>query len=537
MKHNYNIKKLFAISALSLLAHSNVFAQGNTVYQELDINNLRTRFYSGGSMFWDPIAQQNYYEVPKASGKSTIFAGGLWIGGYDQSGNLHVAAETYRQSGAVDYWSGPLDTTNATAANPTTWDLVWKVTRAEIANHAANWNQSGYVTPASILDWPGNAPSGSGYAPVLAPFVDLNNNQIYEPMQGEFPYIKGDQALYFIYNDNYAAHTETNCNAMRIEVHGMAYSFDRPSDPALNNAVFVNYQIGNRSNINYDSVYVGLWTDFDLGNASDDYAGTDVANDMYYAYNGDPDDEGANGYGLAIPAQGVVFLNQQLSKSMMYENNFTATGNPSTCDDYYQMLSGKWLDGTPWTYGGNGYNTGSTDYTNYMYPDSTDPAHPGQSWTEATAVIVPGDVRMLGSVYYAQLPAGGYINLEAAYMFAQASPGGPLTSVQLLQQYAGFARLAYNQGVLSVNDFASNSASDLIIAPNPVSTYAEIKFDNSKSESFVLTLFDVQGKKVFEQNNISGSKAFITKNNLSAGVYQIQLTSATKNYIGKVIIQ
>ncbi|MBK9781978.1 MAG: hypothetical protein IPP55_18365 [Anaerolineales bacterium] len=51
------------------------------------------------------------YEVPVGSGKHSLFAGAIWIGGLEAgSNNLKVAAQTYRQSGS-DFWPGPIDRT------------------------------------------------------------------------------------------------------------------------------------------------------------------------------------------------------------------------------------------------------------------------------------------------------------------------------------------------------------------------------------------------------------------------------------------
>lgn len=529
------LRRKIMLTAAGLITSASCFAQYTGV-GELNINNIRTQLRSDGGMFWD--YSNNQFEAPIGSGKSTIYAGGVWIGGYDQLGQLHGAAQTYKQGGNEDFWPGPLDTVGASAANPALWDKVWKVSKAEIDTHILNWNQAGYVTPQSILDWPANAPSGTNYAKVLAPFVDINANQIYEPLIGEFPYIQGDQALYFIYNDNYGAHTETGCNAMRIEVHGMAYAFNSPSDPALNNTVFVRLEIGNRSNITYDSVYVGLWTDFDIGNYQDDYVGTDVGRNMYYGYNGDTDDGSCSTcYGLAPPAQGVIFLNQPLATTVYYDNvNLVPTGNPNVCDDYYQYLSGSWADGIRWTYGGNGYDPTSTNYCNYFFPDTTDPAYPSIQWTESSAGSIPTDRRMAGAAYYAQFPAGGSIVLDAAYTFAMANPSGPLTSVQLLQYYADQLRLAYNNGTLPVSNFQTDE-SQFIVSPNPVTNQSVITFNNPSANSFTFEMFDVSGKKVFELGNVKGNQLVLPKGNLKKGIYVAKLYSDKSMITQKICVQ
>jgi hypothetical protein len=40
----------------------------------------------------------------------------------------------------------------------------------------------------------------------LLPFADVNNNGIYDPSYGDYPNVLGDEALYLMYNDKFAAH-------------------------------------------------------------------------------------------------------------------------------------------------------------------------------------------------------------------------------------------------------------------------------------------------------------------------------------------
>src|SRR5690606_17793116 len=72
------------------------------------------------------------YEVPKGSRKHSLFAGSIWVGGYDPQGQLKVAAQTYRQDGN-DYWPGPLeDNDDVTATTCAEWDRFWKVNKSDI---------------------------------------------------------------------------------------------------------------------------------------------------------------------------------------------------------------------------------------------------------------------------------------------------------------------------------------------------------------------------------------------------------------------
>src|SRR5437660_1331362 len=74
----------------------------------IDINNISARLLVHGDMFWDPGVGSAACEFPKGSGKNINFTSALWMSGYDAAGQLHVAAQTYRQDGN-DYWPGPLD--------------------------------------------------------------------------------------------------------------------------------------------------------------------------------------------------------------------------------------------------------------------------------------------------------------------------------------------------------------------------------------------------------------------------------------------
>ena len=76
------------------------------------INNVRARLLTGGDVWWD--GSDGRYVVPKVpAGQpevSSIFAGGVWLGGIDPAGNLKLAAQEFgRSSGDADFWPGPLD--------------------------------------------------------------------------------------------------------------------------------------------------------------------------------------------------------------------------------------------------------------------------------------------------------------------------------------------------------------------------------------------------------------------------------------------
>ena len=121
----------------------------------------------------------------------------------------------------------------------------------------------------------------------------------------------GDQTLFWIFNDKGNIHTETEAEPLGLEIHAQAFGFT--SDNEVNDMTFYNYKFINRSTLPLNNTYFGQWVDPDLGYYLDDYVGCDVSLGLGFCYNGDAEDEGAQGYGFNPPAIGVDFFQGPLS--------------------------------------------------------------------------------------------------------------------------------------------------------------------------------------------------------------------------------
>lgn len=397
----------------------------------LEINNVRPTFTGDGSCFvpqqWteDHLTSQEFrcptWDVPAGSGKGTIFQHALWFGGLDASDSLHFAGLQFNQDGQ-DYAMGPLKTMDGTTdwMGMVKYHQIWNLTRAEIDQFIANHNDPGYQVPQDILTWP--AHGDAGYAPDLAPFVDVNGDGRYSPADGDYPYIKGDQCMFFIFND-YRTHTETRSVPIQLEVHAMVYGFDAPDDEALNNTVFINYKFINRSAKDYHNTYLGLFTDWDLGYSRDDYVGCDVQRNSCFCYNGRFYDGSGEpwAYDSIIPVQVLTVLNGPedlgMTGFMYFGNHTSVTGSPDSDMEYYNYLQNRWRDGNHLLYGGNGFpgveGTVGPE-CNYMFPGLSDPDHHDFDWTEESAGNQPSDRRGLASVGPFDFPAGSMKELDYA---------------------------------------------------------------------------------------------------------------------------
>lgn len=404
--------------------------QGSSRFDQ-QLNNVRATLLSSGDVWWD--LSDGAYIVPKvqpgsgAKAVSAIFTGGVWLGGYDELKNLKLAATLYRSSTKVDFWPGPL-TANGTTNKATCdqWDKHFTVYRTDIdslqklwttALIAANNDPSKAVIPEGLIPerikgWPAARNrfffeinrfplpvTAQGYGR----FRDTNGNGIYEPDKGDFPTIdvRGcetrdvypDEMVYWIYNDNGGVHTNSaRSQPIQMEVQVQAFTYQ--TNDQLNDMTFQRYKLINRAKSDIDSMYFAMFVDADLGCYTDDYVGCDIKRSLAYYYNqdavdgttGSVCDGGVNTYGDKIPILGIDYFrgprdvnDKELGmSSFTYFNNggqggpLPGTTDPTTATEFYNYLTGKWKDGTPFTYGGTAYNPGSTRFIKYAYIDAPD---------------------------------------------------------------------------------------------------------------------------------------------------------------------
>lgn len=438
-------------------------------FESLDINNISASIHKNVLFqYANTLALLNYgwghFNVPKTSNTSTIYASNLWLAGEDINGNVRVSGSTYQEANSRGNAGPIMDSVNYSYYSYQ-WDRVWKVSEIDIQNHI-----TGISTTEAIANWPAHGDTSLGQAFNLAPFVDVDNDGIYNPLIGDYPKIKGQQAVYFIQNDKRDT-IKPHILRIGIEIHGMAYSFNCPEDSALNNTVFVNYKVYNRSAFPLIKAYIGLWSDLDIGNFEDDYLACDVARSSFYGYNKDNFDETiswAVGYGANPPAQSITFLkgpklpndgidnpltnNIQdaidsngvpyqglgigfgdgvvdneflgLSNFLTYDYDSLSIGynEPEFSSDYYNYLKGNWQSGTQMTWGGIG--TVGTVPTNYLFPGDSDPLF----WSTQGVIATPSpwsdisstrDIRGVGSSGPFTLLPDSVVELDLAFVFAR----------------------------------------------------------------------------------------------------------------------
>jgi hypothetical protein len=447
--------KKFATSVIIIIISYCAFAQEQATIAS---SNLEAIIANKMAIFGDLFDPQNTFskfEIPKSEGKSPIYLSNLWITGTNEDSTaIFSSSETYKgYSGNVSLWgTGPI-TTNTSPDVFQTYNRVWSITKLQINIHKAAFNDPQYQIPEVIKNWPANGNEQYGESKVLAPYEDVNKNGSYDPKNGDYPIIVGDNAVLCIFND------ASNPNGFGIEVIRMVYTYN---NTAAANNLFVNYTVKNRSANTYRNVRLSTWNDFDIGNASDDYVGSVPTKNAILAYNGDNNDEdgqqGQIGYGVNPPAFGTKFLNATSASSLYYNIEGGINGEPREPIDYYYYANAYWQNGTPMYYGGNGIiGTGGTADSNlrvnHMYP-----GHPADTtWNEVNAGNQPSDRRILMSTEAYDLAPTETICLDLAYCYGRYSGVTPY-------EFAGYDSLmaAFD----STQKFYDNQISLCSITPN-----------------------------------------------------------------------
>jgi len=249
------------------------FFNGNRIWSYLENDGtIVTDDYDGNSgMYWPS----------RTSLKTINYCSGVWVAGKVNGIPVTACAEyTSEWVPGKILPDGTPDNKNASQYK------LYKINKADA------------LDPNSNPDWL-NWPVNQG-----APWIDTNDNGIYEPLLGDAPAIMGDQMIWYVMNDlDPAAHANLfNSAPIGLECKVTIWGYNRPDE--FGDMMFAKFQIYNKKSTTVDSCYLGVWADIDLGDAADDFVGCDTTLSLGYTYNEGDD----RVYGSACPAIGYDFF-------------------------------------------------------------------------------------------------------------------------------------------------------------------------------------------------------------------------------------
>lgn len=533
------IKKYWFLLAVMMGSHLSTLAQVG--YNEIHVNNIKTGMHANGSMFMNEDFSNGNFIVPYETGateQSGIFASGLWMGGLDTFGDLKVSYMTYSQHKSKQFIPGPL--LHDSIHTDLDFNKVWKVTKEDIESFLEDLSDGSIDNPIpqTIQEWP--AQGNSYYNPSLpnhvqlAPYHDNNNDNIYNPSDGDYPVIGRDmhrvipsEMLYSVCNTN----NPKNEARTQVEIHTLMYAFDCDTPIELSNTIFTRHYISAKEG--YQDFKIGIFQDTDIGCYEDDYVGCDTTLNMFFSYNMDAIDgnengicqlgEGVEAYGTNPPVISTKFLNQKMDYffSSLRESHFSegTTVEPIRELEYYNILRGRFKDGTNMTVGGSGYNPESTNYTNYSFHgDPNDP----DGWSMYSVSTPFKDPRTIASVDKGSIMPNEVMIIDLAHTFTSDPALNHIETVTAAKKGAGL-----------IQDIFDNNFNTKCTSFNPTEAPIQVYHNPSKGDIVISQKGNYSHYELLNKLGMSVLRGKITDKetnisiDLESGIYYLKLTDKT----------
>ncbi|MDB2657581.1 T9SS type A sorting domain-containing protein, partial [Crocinitomicaceae bacterium] len=366
-----------------------------------------------------------------------------------------------------------------------------------------------------IYDWPAHGDISLGEPYWLAPFFDYNNDGMYSPNDGDYPIIKGGCATWRIENDETPfAHEISGTDALGIEMQHMTYQYRNYG--LLNDVTFVEVIAINRSNQTYYDFSYGIHTDMFVGDATDDYVGSDSLKNLYYVYNSSDTDALL---GVDPGVIGIVALQDSLSSVI----NFDTQNN---INDTWDLMNGNY-PGTVDILDAQG------NPTSFLYHDN--PNISGGYSQEAQTTGFTSPQAFIASKRNTYAPGD---TLRQTFAFVYVNEGSRLQSVDAMYQAADELQIFFDtianaqceDGVLSTSTMDESIGVQLL--PNPASNYVDVVVN--ASGAFVVSLLDMTGKIIASEKG--ESMVSLNLSDLANGAYVVHIQSGTSIFTEKLLV-
>jgi len=480
-------------------------ASGLPAYALMNANNITSWLHDDGFYNW-LIAGSWNGEFPKGSGVGFVFSEGIVIGGKVNDGlgtDPRVEGDTYgvgMQPGIirVDANGKSLGPEDPNGADVRIWAVRPDVRPGQpssqipdLTSDAATFFQKApaSVTSADInqvlqqyyTDWK-QWPAYKG-APWYVDTVGVvRYDNAYDPNNPHhIPGIPGaTKTAWYVCNDLNPSLTTQFYGAQPIGIEEQVTTWAYASSTPLNNIIFKQVRVIYKgypttpAGASIDSMYIVQWADEDVGDAGDDYAGSDSTLSLGYQYNSTTIDAKYAAVGLPAPAGGYVFLQgashytgnpadsaviglqwrhgyAYWSSNPLSAFDYFAAGSPISDPDFatiqgsyqwFNLMRGMlprpaWPSGTPF-YTSSAYASSHGIVTNYAL--SGDPITK-QGWIDGID-IQAGDRRIVN------VSGPFHLNLHDTAEVVVAEVGGMgadnISSVAVLKYNSTYAHFAYN---------------------------------------------------------------------------------------------
>lgn len=566
----------------------------NDEYHPFLINNVFNYYSNNGDGSFNPFSIGGEgFEFPKGSGKQLFFEDGLILTGYQQTrlnGTqgpviLKVSGSAYNHS----LQAGPITASGSASTLPTAADpgdahyRLYRV-RPDINPHVA------FAGVKGILD--------SGEVPLISRFESCSSQTLYDqyikdwnewPAELGAPFVYGkdasglqrrppapydpnfdtpgepdaDQTLWHVSNDLDVGRSIYfgQSDGFGLEIQRTIWGYHKPQSPgwssygtALDQTIFIRTLFINKSGLPIDTMYVGQWSDPDIGGASGmmkNFLGCDTVRSLGYAYGAGPD----SSYGSAVPSGGFVLLQgpvvpspagsavfrwherhgyKNIPMTALTDGTVPPLGPSSPVLPYLDLAITFYhmCKGDLGTTGGPMIDPTTGEPTPFAF--SGDPVL-RFGWI-ALNTIGPSDVRMLMGSGPFSMAVGDTQEVIAANIAGASSD--PFLSITALRATAGTARMAYQSAVSSEpttgidlkKEFVPTAFELMQNYPNPFNPSTTIRYALPERARVTLSVFNLLGQRVSllvdEEVSPGYHEVNFAGNNFASGAYICVLKAA-----------
>jgi len=358
---------------------------------------------------------------PKGSGNIALKGLNFWVTGIKLGKDtFSIGSDVF--SDRSDWVDGPSHTSGSKyIAN---WPGFWQLEKEEIDAHRKNYQNINYSLPNKISTWPSNI-NEFGFPKTLAAYVDDDLNRVYNPSNGDFPFLLGERNVLAVATDSFQKGGYKS-EPIPLDISLQYFVLDTNS-----NRLYSRITLCNRGLIDFSSVRFSAVLDGQIGNAIDDAMLSDSILNMVAIKNGQEEDAV---YGRNWPAIGYVLCNRDLGASIYIEKgNSNVFGEASKSAEFYHYANGMWLEGASLTYGGSGLD--GTVPSNYVYSGFSDTQNGKQPWLDNENI---GKRTVVASSTNMDIASGECMVLDVCYFVLPNAPNNDslrLEAKNILEEY------------------------------------------------------------------------------------------------------
>ncbi len=445
------MKILLPLTFFSLLSIANLISQPFASYF-LQSNNVRTNFTNQAIVnFNDRLNAENANWLAPNNPylkTSMIYTSQIILCGENANQKLGCSSYLYN----YDYLPGPYfslkDVPNTKEIAE--FNKVWATNKTDILAHKTDFSTDKKIDKklTSIYSWPGRGnPHFESYNQFkikvanypLAPFHDEDQDGIYDPDQGDYPWIDPinkdvppDQLLWTMFH--------SDAPNLIAEFGITSYVYYCPENDFLHNTAFHSISVSHKDEAfgNLTKAYLGVFTDNDLGCYADDYIGCLPQKNMSFWYNMDALDGDSIGncinnivsYKKNIPAGSLLFLNRKLDALTPFFNqgiaNFPDLITPNKNSfEYFNVMQGLTRNGK------QVINPTTNQPSSHWFSGNPNDKN---EWSMRTENLPEIDSRFLSSNSINTLELNKTVRLDFAYSFHHHKDSNHIQNVNLAIQ-------------------------------------------------------------------------------------------------------